>query len=108
MEAGSWNARKGNSRIHQTRISRSSLGRKNDPDDQDCIVDPLEERDESPSMKPIIVNQVKDPIKVKRPVAWLVVGRREEIRVGNLLEVGRNTKKTISSYATPRCLPDRF
>jgi len=59
-------------------------------------------------MKPITVNHVKELKKVQRPVAWLVVGRREEIRVGNLLEVGRNTKKTISSYSTPRCLPDRF
>ena len=108
MEAGSWNARKGNSRIRQTKISGSSSGRKNDPDDQDCIVESLEERDANPPMKPIIVHQVKDPIKVKRPVAWLVVGRREEIRVGNLLEVGRNAKKTISSYSPPRCLPDRF
>jgi hypothetical protein len=46
--------------------------------------------------------------KVKRPIAWLVVGRREKNRVGNLLEEGRNARKTVSSYSTPRCLPDRF
>ena len=60
------------------------------------------------SMKRIIVHHVKDAKKVKRPVAWLVVGRREENRVGNLLEVGRNAKKSVFSYFTPRCLPDRF
>jgi len=62
----------------------------------------------SPPRKRIIVHHVKDAKKVKRPIAWLVVGRREENLVGNLLEVGRNTKKTVSSYSTPRCLPDLF
>jgi hypothetical protein len=59
-------------------------------------------------MKRVTVNHVKEEKKVRRPVAWLVVGRRDENRVGNLLEVGRNAKKTASSYSTPRCLPDRF
>lgn len=61
-----------------------------------------------PPMKPITVDHVKDAKKVKRPIAWLVVGRREENLVGNLLEVGRNTKVTTSSYSTPRWLPDLF
>jgi hypothetical protein len=59
-------------------------------------------------MKQVTVYHEKNASKVKRPVAWLVVGRREKNRVGNLLEVRRNIRKTVSSYSTPRCLPDRF
>jgi hypothetical protein len=60
-------------------------------------------------MKRVTVNHENDAKKkVKRPVAWLVVGRREKNLVGNLLEVGRNARKTASSYSTPRRLPDRF
>jgi hypothetical protein len=59
-------------------------------------------------MKRVTVSQEKNANKVKRPVAWLVVGRREKNRIGNLLEMGRNVRKTVSSYSTPRCLPDRF
>jgi hypothetical protein len=59
-------------------------------------------------MKRVAEYHEKNATKVKRPVAWLVVGRKEKNRVGNLLEMGRNTRKTVSSYSTPRCLPERF
>jgi hypothetical protein len=59
-------------------------------------------------MKRVTVHHENNEKKVKRPVAWLVVGRGEKNRVGNLLEAGRNVRKTVSSYSTPRCFPDRF
>lgn len=65
----------------------------------------LVKRYASPSMKRITVHHEDDAKKLKRPVAWLVVGRREKNQVGNLLVVGRNARKTVSSYSTPRCLP---
>ena len=58
-------------------------------------------------MKRVTVYHVNDANKVKRPVAWLVVGRREKNWVGNLLGVGRNAK-AVSSYSTPRWLPDCY
>ena len=110
IEAGSWNWRNGNSRNRQTKISRSSSGKKNDPMIKIVSFKELISRQEVPSMKLVTVyheNNNNDK-KVKRPVAWLVVGRGEKNRVGNLLEVGRNVRKTVSSYSTPRCFPDRF
>lgn len=68
----------------------------------------LVQRYESPPMKRVTVYHVNDANKVNRPVAWLVVGRREKNRVGNLLGVGRNARKTVFSYSTPRWLPDRY